>query len=68
SPWGTVFSAEENYQNFVPEPVKSDGTSFDPSKKKFTKDDGELVIVVTKTRVANAIAPCRNYIIDKAFR
>ncbi|MFM7888075.1 MAG: PhoX family protein [Pseudanabaena sp.] len=43
SPWGTVFSAEENYQNFVPEPVKSDGTSFDPSKKKFTKDDGELV-------------------------
>jgi secreted PhoX family phosphatase len=43
SPWGTVFSAEENYQNFVPEPVMPDGTSFSPSKKKFTKDDGELV-------------------------
>ena len=43
SPWGTVFSAEENYQNFVPEPVMPDGTSLSPSKKKFTKDDGELV-------------------------
>ena len=42
SPWGTVFSAEENFQNFVPEPVMADGTSFDPSKKKFSKDDGEL--------------------------
>ena len=43
TPWGTVFSAEENFQNFVPEPVMPDGTSFAPSKKKFTKDDGELV-------------------------
>ncbi|PZO36538.1 MAG: phosphatase [Pseudanabaena frigida] len=43
TPWGTVFSAEENYQNFVPEAVMADGTSLDPSKKKFTKDDGELV-------------------------
>jgi uncharacterized protein len=42
SPWGTVFSAEENFQNFVPEPVMSDGTSLDPSQKKFSKDDGEL--------------------------
>ena len=42
TPWGTVFSAEENFQNFVPEPVMSDGTSLDPSKKKFSKDDGEL--------------------------
>ena len=42
TPWGTVFSAEENFQNFVPEPVMSDGTSFDPSKKKFSKDEGEL--------------------------
>ncbi len=30
SPWGTVFSAEENYQNYVPEAVKADGTSFPP--------------------------------------
>jgi secreted PhoX family phosphatase len=42
TPWGTVFSAEENFQNFVPEPVMPDGTSLDPSKKKFSKDDGEL--------------------------
>lgn len=43
TPWGTVFSAEENYQYFVPEEVMPDGTSFNPSKRKFTKDDGELV-------------------------
>lgn len=30
SPWGTVFSAEENFQSQVPEPVKADGTSFPP--------------------------------------
>ena len=42
TPWGTVFSAEENFQNFVPEPVMPNGTSLDPSKKKFSKDDGEL--------------------------
>ena len=42
SPWGTVFSAEENFQNFVPEPVMADGTSLDPSKKKFSKAEGEL--------------------------
>jgi uncharacterized protein len=43
SPWGTVFSAEENYQNFVPEAVNADGSSFNPSKKKFliTVDDTE---------------------------
>jgi uncharacterized protein len=35
SPWGTVFSAEENFQNFVPEAVNADGSSLDPSKKKF---------------------------------
>jgi secreted PhoX family phosphatase len=43
TPWGTVFRAEENYQYFVPEEVMPDGTSFNPSKRKFTKDDGELV-------------------------
>jgi uncharacterized protein len=34
--WGTVFSAEENFQDFVPEAVNADGTSFQPSKKPFT--------------------------------
>ncbi|MCA6519808.1 MAG: DUF839 domain-containing protein, partial [Pseudanabaena sp. M110S1SP2A07QC] len=43
TPWGTVFSAEENYQYFVPEEVMPDGTSLSPSKKKFTKYDNELV-------------------------
>ncbi|WP_434683887.1 PhoX family protein [Pseudanabaena minima] len=42
TPWGTVFSAEENFQDFVPEPVMPDGTSLDPSKKKFIKDNGDL--------------------------
>ena len=42
TPWATVFSAEENFQDFVPEPVMSDGTSLDPSKKKFIKDSGDL--------------------------
>jgi secreted PhoX family phosphatase len=35
TPWGTVFSAEENYQDFVPEPVNADGTSMAPAKKTF---------------------------------
>lgn len=39
TPWGTVFSAEENFQDFVPEPVHADGTSFDPSEKTFSIDD-----------------------------
>ncbi len=39
SPWGTVFSAEENFQNFVPEGVYSDGTSMDPSAKTFEFTD-----------------------------
>lgn len=30
SPWGTVFSAEENFQSQVPESVMADGTSFPP--------------------------------------
>lgn len=30
SPWGTVFSAEENFHSQVPEEVKADGTSFPP--------------------------------------
>jgi len=35
TPWGTMFSAEENFQDFVPEPVNADGTSMSPSKKPF---------------------------------
>jgi len=42
TPWGTVLSAEENFQNQVPEPVYADGTSFDPSEHKFVIDDDEL--------------------------
>ncbi len=42
TPWGTVFSAEENTQNFVPEPVFADGTSFNPSQKKFYIDAEEI--------------------------
>jgi hypothetical protein len=30
SPWGTVFSAEENFQEYVPEAVMADGTAFAP--------------------------------------
>lgn len=41
TPWGTVFSAEENIQNFVPEAVYADGSSFNPSKKAFFVDTEE---------------------------
>jgi uncharacterized protein len=42
SPWGTSFSAEENFQSFVPEDVNADGTSLDPSKKTFGIDSEEI--------------------------
>ncbi|WP_315789453.1 PhoX family protein [Fischerella sp. JS2] len=42
TPWGTVLSAEENFQAQVPEPVYSDGTSLDPSKRPFALGDEEL--------------------------
>jgi len=42
TPWGTVFSAEENFQDLVPEPVFADGTSFDPGQKKFYIDDEQI--------------------------
>lgn len=41
TPWGTVFSAEENFQNFVPEVVHPDGSSLDPGKKGFFVDAEE---------------------------
>ncbi|MEN9273973.1 MAG: DUF839 domain-containing protein [Gloeomargarita sp. DG02_4_bins_56] len=42
TPWGTVLSAEENFQYLVAEPVYSDGTSFAPGTRPFTIADGEL--------------------------
>lgn len=35
SPWGTVFSAEENFQDQVPESVYADGSSFAPAALPF---------------------------------
>lgn len=35
TPWGTVLSAEENIQYQVPEPVHSDGSSFEPGTVPF---------------------------------
>lgn len=42
TPWGTVFSAEENIQIQVPEPVYADGTSFDPINCPFNITDEEM--------------------------
>ncbi|MEQ9371805.1 MAG: DUF839 domain-containing protein [Coleofasciculus chthonoplastes F3-SA18-01] len=39
TPWGTVLSAEENFQDQVPEPVYADGTSFDPATLPFMIND-----------------------------
>ncbi|BAU63388.1 hypothetical protein STA3757_07520 [Stanieria sp. NIES-3757] len=36
TPWGTVFSAEENFQGEVAEAVYADGTSFPPSTVPFS--------------------------------
>ncbi|GAB4203055.1 MAG: PhoX family protein [Coleofasciculaceae cyanobacterium] len=43
SPWGTVFSAEENFQSYVPELVNADGSSLNPSKNNFFINEEELV-------------------------
>ncbi|ALF52436.1 phosphatase [Nostoc piscinale CENA21] len=42
TPWGTVLSAEENFQAQVPEPVYADGTAFDPGTLPFALGDEEL--------------------------
>jgi uncharacterized protein len=43
TPWGTVLSAEENFQVQVPEPVYPDGTPFDPKEVLFSFGEEELV-------------------------
>jgi secreted PhoX family phosphatase len=43
TPWGTVFSAEENFQNYLPEAVYADGTSMPPSAKPFSINTEEIV-------------------------
>lgn len=42
TPWGTVLSAEENFQDQVPEPVMADGSSLHPSSTPFLISDGDL--------------------------
>ena len=42
TPWGTVLSAEENFQAQVAEPVYADGTSFEPDKVPFKLGKGDL--------------------------
>ncbi|MBD2669222.1 DUF839 domain-containing protein [Arthrospira platensis FACHB-439] len=40
TPWGTVLSAEENFQSYVTESVHPDGTSFSPSDTPFSTTRG----------------------------
>lgn len=42
TPWGTVLSAEENFQDQVYEPVMADGSAFDPSNVPFVLTDGDV--------------------------
>ncbi len=42
TPWGTVLSAEENFQDQVPEPVMADGSSLSPREKPFLITEGDL--------------------------
>ncbi|MGJ3247844.1 MAG: PhoX family protein [Elainellaceae cyanobacterium] len=42
TPWGTVLSAEENFQDQVHEPVMADGSSFDPSNTPFLMTESDV--------------------------
>ncbi len=42
TPWGTVLSAEENFQAQVPEPVYADGSSFAPETLPFLINDWQV--------------------------
>lgn len=42
TPWGTVLSAEENFQDQVPEAVMADGSSLHPSSKLFVINDTDV--------------------------
>ncbi|MBE9169090.1 DUF839 domain-containing protein [Pleurocapsales cyanobacterium LEGE 06147] len=42
TPWGTVLSAEENFQDQVPEEVMADGSSLSPSTKPFLINDSDV--------------------------
>ncbi len=42
TPWGTVLSAEENFQDQVPEPVKPDGSALSPSETPFYITSGDV--------------------------
>jgi hypothetical protein len=42
TPWGTVFSAEENFQTQVSEPVMADGSSMNPSQQPFTLTEWDV--------------------------
>ena len=42
TPWGTVLSAEENFQSQVPEAVYADGSSASPSQRPFVCREGKL--------------------------
>lgn len=42
TPWGTVFSGEENFQTYVSEMVNADGSSLDPSTKNFNIDQAHI--------------------------
>jgi uncharacterized protein len=42
TPWGTVLSAEENFQDQVPEAVMADGSAFNPRETPFLISAGEV--------------------------